>query len=423
MAPPRGERASPLPALLHEVRRARRRWVARRALASIAIVVASAAVVRTGVAGFVAAGWLDATPGVAWNVMAALIVVGAGVALVSALRRLPSEHAMARRVDDAFGLESRLVSAYELEADPPTHHVAVVMRDALLEELRSVVPRVAAEHVVPLHFRPVHAVALVAIATSVVAGSMADTWLSPRGASSGGVDDAAEAPLREARQRDLATELEALADALEEEADETRDAYTRALAEGARDLARDVKNADTRASAQDAEDDVQRLLSHIEEALGSRMAAASGQGRAQADGGRPDEQEATVGEDVDVPTANLALPAPEGGSSAALEEVRSARERLESAQSQRTGDFYASSMRAAESSADRKFQEAGIVGEAPDGAAGAPAGAAERSTDAPGDAAGAGTQDLEGESVPRSVSSSKGMRWPFPKPVLATGPV
>lgn len=389
-----------LPDLLVEVRRARRRWFLRRSLAGVAWLAAGLGVLSALGAAANAVGWWDAGAPIAWGVLGLAFLVGLIGVLGVVGRNVPSEATMTRWLDDAYGMRSQLVTARDLAAAPPADEIGGVMHRALLARLRSGAPRVRADRFVPIRFRTLHAVALTVAVTSVLAANVMDTWdWSQRDAvaqqgTQGTGSDALDATAREA----LADELEALAEVLEMEADESSDAYTQALAERARELARDLQGAGAEAAAASARDDVGRLLSHVEDALGSRFAASGGQG-ASAESERLPSNASLDGE-PNVPFADLGLPSPPGSGSDVTEDVRSVRDQLASEQSRRVDDPYGANALSPSGRSGEEIQEAGFIGEAPEGAEGAPAGAARRSTDAAGDAAGGGSQELDvGELV------------------------
>lgn len=381
--------------LLIQAGRARRRWFVRRSLAGIAWLTAGVGVVSALGAAAIAAEWLDVPAGTAWAVLGLAFLVGVVGVIGVVWRNLPSEGAITRWLDDAYGLRSQLVTARDLAAAPPADHAGGVMHDALLARLREDAPRVRADRFVPIRFRTLHAVALTVAVTSVLAANVMDTWgwlrddaVVQRG-TPGPESDAPNATDRTA----LAEELEALAEVLETEADESSDAYTQALAERARELARDLQGAGADAAAAAARDDVGQLLSHVEDALGSRFTASGGQG-ASAES-EPLPSNASLNGEPNVPFADLGIPSPPGSGSDITEDVRSARDQLATEQSRRVDDAYGADSLSARGQSGEEIQEAGVIGEAPEGAEGAPAGAARRSTDAPGDAAGGGSQELD----------------------------
>lgn len=376
-----------------QVRRARWRWFARRSLAIIAWLAAALGLVSALGATAVAGGWLNMRASTGWQMLGLAFLLGVIVAFGIVWRNLPSERTTTRLLDDAYGLRSQFVTACELAETPPADVVGTIMYKALLSRLRAGV-QVRADRVVPIRFRRLHAVALTVAATTVLAANMVETWGFPERDAAGqrGTLGADEDVLDEADRMALAQELDALAGVLATEAEASRDAYTQALAERARELSSGLQDAGADASAAAAQESVGQLLSHLEDALGSRFSAGAVRG-ANAEAERL-QSDASIENDANVPFASLEIPSPPGSASDSLDDVRTVRDRLETEQSRRLDDAYGASELAARGRSDEQIQEAGLIGEAPEGAEGAPAGAAKRSTDAPGDAAGGGSQEL-----------------------------
>ncbi|MEX2536818.1 MAG: hypothetical protein WD273_14575 [Trueperaceae bacterium] len=349
----------------------------------------------------------------------ALLVSAAAIGL--AWRTTPGESEMLRYVDDAVGLESRLVTARDLERRPPVHSVSQLLHHALLRDLQRMEPAIHVKRLVPLRFLPVHGIALVTILGSIAVANVVDEWKPSWAASLAEEADAFDPGWGELERSELAAELGAFARALEEEAAETGDAYTRALAESARALAQDVEDLISGLSAQEAEAEVASLLAHVERALGPNVSASGGRGASVETEMNPPDEIASSEDQPPLPTVGFSLPAAGAQMQDVLSDVRAVRERLEVVQSQRMDNPYGGSFEVGRRDSPANLQEAGVVGESVDGAAGTPAGAAQRSTDAPGDAAGAGSQDLDIGERTEAAAFERGEDVALPESANANG--
>lgn len=378
---------------MREVRRARRRWLWRSVRTAVLAVFATSACGIALLRLLSETGRRSAAADGAWLALAASIAVGAVGVSLTVWRRLPEEALWTRKADDEFGLESRLVTARELAVAPRSFGASDALRQALFRDLAANGRAVRAEELVPARLRARDVLALGILAVATVAAVNAETivgGLSPAFIVSN-ADGGSE--LAAVTATELGAELDALAEALDEEAARTSDAYVGALAENARRLAADIRASNDRFGARNATNGVAQVLEHVESALGSRFAASGVPGgiepREDLLGGTPS------GPDAKLPLGRLRLPGRNASGSGHAAAVRSVRERLELSQSQQV--LHPSLVSAGSSATEegRQVREAGLVGAQAEDAGGTPTGAAQRSTDAPGDAAGAGSQPLD----------------------------
>jgi hypothetical protein len=377
-------RSRPLGDLERRLRASRRRWFVSRTLVGFgwtaALVAVLAFAVRSGQHAGVAAPL--------WIVYAGS-VVGGLASVGMAWHRTPSLRRVARQADRRFDTKSQLSTALEWTDVDPQSPAQAALKEALLEDAARLTVRVDARSLVPFRLRARHGLAgVVTIAALVGVGIVANLPDAEMRAT----EDASRpaVPSVELGDREaLAAEVERLAEAVEEEMGDERDAYLEALARAARDLASGVRSGATPASA--AAGDLERLLSHLSDAIGPRFAAAEVRERGEA----PVEINRLPMVGADAPGLDVGSEQSEPPTFDSLaEQVRSLRENLEGVTAARDDSPYGADFDPESTTLDNSVadQRAGrvIQGEG----AGAPAGAAERSSDAPGDAAGAGSAEL-----------------------------